>query len=169
MDRNESIKTNDTTGGKKATKLARFDLIPAEPLIALAEHYGKGAQKYDANNWRKGYEWSSSFSAMMRHAWLFWNGEDIDPETGSHHLTAVAWHAFAMQEWTKTHPEMDDRSKSESEHLQPEKSIEIDEMIKICGRNMRLSGTCILKLGHAGDHFTVDYKEGCQSGNGPGC
>lgn len=115
MDRNEIFSTNEVTGGQKATKLARFDLIPPGPLVALAEHYGKGSEKYADRNWELGYEWGKSFAAMMRHAWLFWNGEDIDPETGSHHLTAVAWHAFAMQEWTRTHPEMDDRSKVDHE------------------------------------------------------
>lgn len=46
---------------------------------------------------------------MQRHAWAFWNGETYDPETGSHHLAAVCFHAMAMMEWTETHPELDDR------------------------------------------------------------
>lgn len=101
--------TNALTGGEKGTKIARFDLIPAEPLWQLAEHYGKGATKYADRNWERGYEWSLSFAALMRHAWAFWNGEDIDPETGSHHMAAVAFHAFAMMEWATTHPEFDNR------------------------------------------------------------
>ena len=100
---------NATTGAEKGVKEAAFDLIPPMPLYELASHYGRGARKYAARNWEKGYEWSKSFAAMQRHAWLFWQGEDIDPETGSSHLTAVAWHAFALLEWTMTHPELDDR------------------------------------------------------------
>lgn len=102
---------NPDTGGEKGSKLARFDLIPARPLWALARHYGRGAQKYEDRNWERGYKWSLSFAAMMRHAWLFWSGEDYDKETGSHHLVAVAWHAFAILEWVQAHPEMDDRPK----------------------------------------------------------
>ena len=84
------------TGGEKGTKLARFDLIPIGPLTALAEHYGVGAQKYEDRNWERGYNWSLSYAALMRHLTAWWGGEDLDPETGSSHLTAVAWHAFAL-------------------------------------------------------------------------
>lgn len=97
------------TGGQKGVKLARFDLIPPGPLFELANHYGIGATKYLDRNWELGYGWGKSYAAMMRHAWAWWGGEDIDAETGSNHLTAVAWHAFALLEWAKTHPEKDDR------------------------------------------------------------
>lgn len=100
-----------TTGGEKGSKLSRYDLIPSYPLELLAQHYGRGAQKYEENNWRKGYKWGLSFAAMMRHAWAFWKGEDIDPETGSPHLVAVAWHAFALLEFSRKYPNLDDRSK----------------------------------------------------------
>lgn len=113
IDRAEQTITDPTTGGKKGKKQARFDLIPSGPLWELAELYGKGAEKYDERNWEKGYDWSLSFAAMMRHAWLFWMGEDLDPETGKHHLASVAWHCFAMQEWALTHPELDNRPRSE--------------------------------------------------------
>jgi hypothetical protein len=97
------------TGAEKGAKLARYDLIPPGPLKALAEHYGRGARKYADRNWEKGYDWSLCFAAMMRHAWAFWAGEDIDPETGSPHLAAVQWHACALQEFATTHPDYDDR------------------------------------------------------------
>lgn len=106
---NGEVRTTSSTGGQKGVKLARYDLIPAEPLRVLAEHYGRGAEKYDARQWEKGYEFSKSFGALQRHAWAFWNGEDIDAETGSPHLAAVAWHALAMMEFARTHPEHDDR------------------------------------------------------------
>src|SRR5690606_30532164 len=83
----------------------------ARPLRLLAEHYGKGAEKYDDHNWRKGYDWSLSFAALMRHAWAFWNGEDNDAETGSPHMAAVAFHALAMLEFMHEHPDFDDRWK----------------------------------------------------------
>lgn len=102
---------NPTTGGQKGSKLGRFDLVPSRPLELLAEHYGRGAEKYESRNWERGYNWGLSFAAMMRHAWAFWRGEDIDPETGSPHLVAVAWHAFALLEFGRTCPQLDDRSK----------------------------------------------------------
>lgn len=92
----ETRVVDPTTGGEKGSKLARFSLIPADFLWALAEHYGLGAKKYADRNWERGYAWSLSVDALDRHfkAWLL--GEDNDPETGSNHLVAVAWHAIAL-------------------------------------------------------------------------
>lgn len=96
----DEVRITSATGGQKGSKVARFDLIPTGPLWELAEHYGKGAQKYERvnglDNWRNGYDWSLSYAALQRHAVAFWNGEDMDEETGSKHLIAVAWHAFTL-------------------------------------------------------------------------
>jgi hypothetical protein len=111
-DRNRDQKeiiTNPVTGGQKETRLARTDLIPARPLWLLAELYGRGARKYSDRNWERGYAWSLSYGAMLRHALLFWTGEEDDPETGSPHLASVAWHALALLEFGVTHRELDDR------------------------------------------------------------
>ena len=118
----EVIIANPTTGGRKGVKLARFDLIPSRPLELLAEHYGKGSFKHGDRNWERGYNWGYSFGALMRHAWAFWRGEDYDnhesdcpkdcvKHTESHHMVAVAWHAFALLEFSRTCPQLDDRSK----------------------------------------------------------
>jgi hypothetical protein len=101
--------TDPETGGEKGTKLARFDLIPAEPLWELAEHYGRGAAKYEDRNWEKGYAWSLSYAALMRHAVAFWQGQNNDPETDSHHMAAVAFHAFALIEFWNQGLGTDDR------------------------------------------------------------
>lgn len=105
----ERIVRDKTTGGMKGSKTARFDLIPVGALWQLAEQYGRGLAKYPPRNWEKGYDWSLSYAAMMRHANQFWGGEDFDPETGSLHLIAVAWHALTLVEFFETHPEKDDR------------------------------------------------------------
>lgn len=137
------VRTTSSTGGQKGVKLARHDLIPSGPLTALAEHYGRGARKYAHHQWRNGYELSKSYSALQRHA-LAWNdghSYDVcsnDPEgcshvdtagepyespepdtcfnhTGSHHMAAVAWHAFAIQETEARYPEHDDRFRPSGE------------------------------------------------------
>lgn len=103
--------TDPVTGGQKGTKLARFDLIPWDIIKYIAEHYGKGAAKYEERNWEKGYRWSLSFAATHRHLQAWWNGEDIDEETGSNHLDAVLFHALAMR-WFQEHGKgTDDRPK----------------------------------------------------------
>ena len=74
----------------------RFDLLPPEPLFALADLYGQGAKKYSARGWEEGMHWGRCFGAIMRHAWKFWRGEDFDEETGAHHMIAVMWNAAAI-------------------------------------------------------------------------
>lgn len=87
----------------------RFDLIPAMPLTELAKLYGVGAKKYADRNWEKGMAWSRLFAATQRHLWAFWNGEDMDQETRVSHLTNAVFGCFALREYMRTHPELDDR------------------------------------------------------------
>jgi hypothetical protein len=97
------------TGGEKGSKLARFDLIPQDVLWMLAEHYGRGAQKYEDRNWERGYKWSLSYAALMRHLSAFWQGEDTDAETGSPHIIAAVWHAMALAAFQERAIGTDDR------------------------------------------------------------
>lgn len=131
------VRTTSSTGGMKGVKLARHDLIPAGPLTELAEHYGRGARKYANHQWRAGYEFSKSYGALQRHATDWNDGKDYDvcsndpagcslvtaegepyepvePDTcynhtGSHHMAAVAWHAFCLLEFKGRFPDFDDR------------------------------------------------------------
>jgi hypothetical protein len=61
--------------------------------------YGFGAGKYDPTNYRKGYEFSLSISALFRHLLAFQSGENLDPESGLSHMAHVAWHALALTQW----------------------------------------------------------------------
>lgn len=66
----------------------RFDLLPVEALEHVAAAMTYGAVKYTDHNYRNngGLEFGRLFGAVMRHAWAFWRGEDIDRESGLHHL-----------------------------------------------------------------------------------
>lgn len=108
------VRLVSSTGAEKGSKIERYDLIPAEPLRLLAQHFGRGATKYADRNWEAGYGWNLSFAALMRHAWAFWGGEDIDAETGTPHIVAAAWHAFALAEYMNTHPEFDNRPSTQA-------------------------------------------------------
>lgn len=109
----EEVRSVSSTGAEKGVKRARFSLLPMEALTEVANHYGVGATKYEDHNMRRGYEWSKSYDALMRHATQFWSGEDRDEETGSKHLAAVVFHALTLMEFMETHPEFDDRYKLE--------------------------------------------------------
>lgn len=95
------------TGGVKGSKLQRMDLLPWDALLAVAEHFGYGAWKYDERNWEKGYKWSLSFAALERHLAEWWSGEEFDVEelvtpsgetvrVEMPHLRAAAWHALVL-------------------------------------------------------------------------
>lgn len=107
----EEVRSVSRTGAEKGVKLEQYDLIPVEALAKVARHYGVGAAKYAAHNWRKGYEWSKSYAALQRHANAFWSGEDIDEETGSPHMAGVAFHALALLTFMDEQPDFDDRYK----------------------------------------------------------
>lgn len=94
---------------KNDSEKLRVDLIPVGPLKNLADVYTKGAKKYGDNNWRKGMKWSRFYGALIRHILEWWDGEEYDKEDGQHHLDSVAFCAFALREYVKTHPEFDDR------------------------------------------------------------
>ena len=102
--------TNEKTGGQKGRKPQRMELLPFDVLMEhVAPLYAFGASKYADHNYRKGYDWSLSFGAMMRHATQFWHGEEADEETGCAHLASVVFHALALLLFAKEHPELDDR------------------------------------------------------------
>lgn len=92
--------TDPETGGAKGRKPVRMDLIPWEPVWEVARVYGFGDEKYPPDetgpNYLKGFDWSLSFGAAMRHLTQWASGEDHDPEFGTHHLAHVAWHCFAL-------------------------------------------------------------------------
>lgn len=124
------------SGGAKGDKLARFDQIPAGPMIELAHRYGLGSVKYlkknGLDNWRNGYPFSLSMTALERHYYAFKNGEDNDAtiyveaglladgedplydeegklRPGVSHLSAVIWHCMFLMHHLEENPDLDDR------------------------------------------------------------
>lgn len=97
------------TGGEKEVKAERYDLLPWDVIEEDARLYGRGAEKYAGRNWEHGYPISLSMAALMRHLIAFWQRrEDVDPETGCHHLSAVRFHAAVMMRFAGD-PRFDDR------------------------------------------------------------
>lgn len=75
------------TEGVKFDKGKRpWHLMPADALDAILDVLEFGANKYGERNWEKGMAWNRPFSALMRHMWAYWRGEDFDPETNLPHL-----------------------------------------------------------------------------------
>lgn len=109
LKRHEIRVTDPKTGGQKGVKAERMDLVPVEPLMELSRVYGFGAEKYDDFNYLLGYAWRLSLGAMLRHIMLWANGEDLDEESGLHHLAHAAWHCFTLQMFQRHELGTDDR------------------------------------------------------------
>lgn len=62
-------------------------LVPTVALRAEAWVMLHGADKYGPWNWRSdGISASTYYEAALRHLTAFWDGQDIDPESGHPHL-----------------------------------------------------------------------------------
>lgn len=83
---NKEAKVSPTGGLRYNSGKLRLELLPPEVEIALAEVLTKGAEKYEDRNWEKGLWYMDCVGCLKRHvnAWLM--GEEIDKESGLHHL-----------------------------------------------------------------------------------
>lgn len=100
------------TGAMKGRKLERYDLLfgNTDALDEIARVYAFGSVKYEDFNYLKGYAWSLSLGALLRHVACWSRGEDLDPESGHHHLAHAAWHCITLLMFAKLGKGKDDRA-----------------------------------------------------------
>ena len=110
MDQTEDKRvTKETPAIKFDSDKLRYDLIPANALGVLTQVYTFGAKKYNDRNWEKGMSYGRIFAATMRHCWSWFCGEDLDPESGLHHMAHAAFGCLALVEYHYTGKGTDDR------------------------------------------------------------
>jgi hypothetical protein len=64
-----------------------YGLLPPLALEETVKVLTFGAQKYERDNWKKVPDSKRRyFDAMERHIWAYKRGEQMDPESGIHHL-----------------------------------------------------------------------------------
>ena len=74
----------DALGINKAPMHCVSSAVLMEVGLAMLE----GGRKYGAHNYRAmGVRASVYYDAVMRHMMTYWEGEDIDPDSGLHHVT----------------------------------------------------------------------------------
>lgn len=106
-------------GGK-----ARMDLLPVKPLRAISEVLAFGANKYPDPiardyNWRRGFAFSRIYGAALRHLTAWWDGEDLDPETGLPHLSHAGCDILFLLEFVLSGTGDDDRYMSQVQRAAP--------------------------------------------------
>lgn len=97
MDNNQDLEKG---GVKHDIGKPRMDLLPPNAILALADLFRMGAEKYDDRNWEKGMDGGRLIAAAGRHLFKYMAGEEVDPdpEAGTHHLIHLAWCALAAYE-----------------------------------------------------------------------
>lgn len=64
-----------------------YGLLPPLALEETVKVLTFGAQKYERDNWQKVPDSKRRyFDALQRHVWAWKSGEQLDPESGIHHL-----------------------------------------------------------------------------------
>ena len=90
----------------------RLGMIPLDCHKWEADGFEYGATKYTPYNWRNGMLISEQMDSLMRHLNAFFNeNEDIDQESGVHHLGLAQCNLAMMVNTLINHPELDDRFK----------------------------------------------------------
>jgi hypothetical protein len=119
--------TDPTTGGQKGRKdvelMSLLRMAPLEFLTDLGRVYEMGARKYDEDNWRRGYAWSLTLNAALRHLAAAIKGEWRDPESGLPHVVHVAWHMATLHTFEREGLGTDDRTPRKDPQKCPESSL----------------------------------------------
>ena len=100
-----------TTGMKYDQDKLPYHLIDRSMLDTLASVLAYGAQKYAAENWRGGIEYSRLLGAAMRHLHAINDCEDFDEESGLPHVGHAMCCLMFLNWMMKTRPDLDDRWK----------------------------------------------------------
>lgn len=107
------------TGTKHDTGKLRLELVPVEATEAMARAFTYGANKYGDWNWSKGIAHTRLFGATLRHMWAYFKGEDIDPESGNHHLDHALASLAMLRASIQNSLGIDDRPKYMNSDVKP--------------------------------------------------
>ena len=121
------------TGIKYDSEKPKMNLLPPKAIVEVAKVLTFGAEKYDAENWRKLDDLQNRYTAgALRHIFAHMDGEKLDPETGLSHIA----HALCCLLF-KLEIELEDgESKEEelretdtTEHTARDQSFESDRLV----------------------------------------
>lgn len=89
------------TNPKDAVAVAhlKFSAVPVRVLAGVALAMSEGAWKYGRHNYRvAGVKASVYFDALLDHVFAWFEGEDIDPASGRHHLDKALAGLFVLRD-----------------------------------------------------------------------
>jgi hypothetical protein len=81
--RQSSLYNEEAPGMKFDSDKPRTDLLPPKTMLEVSRVLGFGADKYDAENWRKVEEHQDRYTAAaLRHIFSHMEGKTFDSESG---------------------------------------------------------------------------------------
>lgn len=105
LEENGELASRFNTG---KSKWSLVDMDALEPMVKVLEF---GAQKYEANNWKKGLPFTQILDSLLRHTQAIMRGEDIDQESGLPHIGHIMCNAMFLSYMAQFRNDMDDRFK----------------------------------------------------------
>lgn len=91
---------------------AKLSYVPLALKEACSRGMVYGANKYERDNWKKGFPWTELVDCAMRHLEAFNEGEDIDAESGLSHIDLLACNVAFLAHMIKFSAGTDDRPQS---------------------------------------------------------
>lgn len=96
--------------GDAGKQKPQLHLVPTVALVECAKALKLGADKYTERNWANAQVKHSTYrSAILRHLGEIQDGNDIDPESGAHHLGHIIANCAIMLDAMKCGTLVDDR------------------------------------------------------------
>lgn len=83
----DAIRYNE---GKLEWSLLDYDSLT--PLVQVMMH---GCDKYERDDWKKGFPKEKLIDSLLRHAHSLADGEEYDPENAIHHVGGIMFNAMA--------------------------------------------------------------------------
>ena len=116
-------------GLKYDSEKPKMNLLPPKAIVEISKVLTFGAEKYDAENWRKLDDLQNRYTAgALRHIFAHMDGEDLDPETNLSHLAhAMCCLLFKLEiELEERIKEEELRESNTTEHTARDQSFESD-------------------------------------------
>ena len=88
----------------------QLSMVPPSLAAYCAAPLMYGAIKYERDNWRRGFNWTSIIDSLQRHLDQFKIGEDFDQESKLHHMAHVACNVAFLIEHIEQGLGRDDRT-----------------------------------------------------------
>lgn len=117
----------DAVGCKKAP----LSVVPIPPLYEVAAGMLEGACKYGRHNYRViGVRGSVYFDAAFRHLTSWWEGQDIDPASGIHHISKAVAGLMVMRDAMMAGKFHDDRPPAAVEGWEAAVQTQVDAILQ---------------------------------------